>query len=56
VVTHFSRGNAAFNDNRIYKEALAQIAPLCHLPVEWPPNRVAFNDEWLETLSTSVSG
>lgn len=56
VVAHFTTGGATFNDGRVYRDALAQISPLRCIPVEWPPNRVAFNDEWLETLAESIEG
>jgi hypothetical protein len=55
VFAHFTSGGANMNDNRIYRDALAQIAPLRCLPVEWPPNGLAFNDDWLETLATSIA-
>lgn len=56
VVGYFTNGGASFDDNRIYREALAQISPLRCLPVEWPPNRLAFDDESLETLAGSING
>jgi hypothetical protein len=56
VLGHFTRGGATFDDNRIYRDALAQISPLRMLPVEWPPNGVVFNDEWLEKLAVSING
>jgi hypothetical protein len=55
VVGYFTSGGATFNDNRIYRDALTQISPLWCLPVEWPPNRLAFNDEWLEKLGESIN-
>lgn len=56
VVGHFTRGGAEFSDNRIYKDALVQVWPPRSQSVEWPPNRLAFNDEWLVTLANSISG
>jgi hypothetical protein len=54
VIGHFTRGGMDFKDDRIYKDVLAQIWPPRLEVVDWPPQQVAFNDEWLETLAASI--
>jgi hypothetical protein len=58
VICHFTRGGATVSDDRIYKDALALIWPpeLSEPVVDWPPNRIAFDDEYLRILAGSISG
>jgi hypothetical protein len=53
VVAHFALGDLAI-ESRIYKDALARICPPNPNPLEWPPNRLAFGDEWITLLAEGI--
>jgi hypothetical protein len=56
VVGHFTRGGATFNDSRLGAAALAPIWPPRSDTIDWPPRRLAFNDEALAELASSING
>lgn len=53
VVGHFTIGGMTLNDDRIYRDALSQIWPIRSQTIDWPPRRLAFDDDWLPTLANS---
>jgi hypothetical protein len=55
VFGHFTKGNASINDRRSLSAALARIWPPTDESVDWPRQRLAFNDSSLLTLASSFS-
>jgi hypothetical protein len=56
VVGHFTRGEATLKDARLFARGLWPIAPACRQPIAWPRDRLAFNDDELVALASSIDG
>lgn len=56
VVGHFTKGGARLTDTRSLAKALARIWPPSGDSVDWPPGRLAFGDDALEALASSLDG
>lgn len=55
VFGHFTSGNASINDSRALSAALARIWPRTNESVDWPRQRLAFDDSSLLDLASSIS-
>ncbi|MGH9033243.1 MAG: hypothetical protein ACRDZV_14050 [Acidimicrobiia bacterium] len=56
VVGHFTKGGATVADARLVSAALSSIWPPRPDPIDWPRDRLAFNDEALRKLAASING
>jgi hypothetical protein len=56
VVGHFTRGGATIRDDRAWSAGLLRIWPMDVETVDWPRNRLAFDDDALVDLEESVVG
>jgi hypothetical protein len=56
VFGHFTKGGASLNDSRALAGALAPIWPPTDRAVDWPLQRLAFNDTSLVRLASSITG
>jgi hypothetical protein len=56
VVGHFTRGGAEVRDTRLLGAGLWSIWPPRGDAVDWPRQRLAFDDDALAELATSISG
>jgi hypothetical protein len=56
VLGHFTKGGATFTEGRLYAAGLWPIAPAQREAVDWPRERLAFNDEAVAELAQSING
>ena len=54
VLGHFTRGEVRVDDQRDFKDGLAEIWPAGDGSLEWPPNHLAFGDRTLRELAASL--
>ena len=56
VVGHFTKGGATFDDRRLFAAGLWPIAPIRRDLIDWPRERLAFDDDEVADLARSISG
>jgi hypothetical protein len=54
VLGHFTVGNRSFTERRVFRDALGLLWPPRESAMDWPPNLLAFDDDWFDMLAASV--